>query len=899
MTKYAPADCDLCPALVAIRTQIVEGRGTGGYVAFVGMAPGEDEDEKGKAFIGPSGRLLALLSQAAGLAVGDLYLTNAVRCHPAVNRRPKVGEIRACRPYLIKELEAVKPLVIVTLGDVALQSALGRAVTLGSVLGQTLKQPETGIPLIPTYHPAYLLRGQWQVADLVTGHIEKAREIADGERAEPHMGEYETADTIEKLRILRDYLLHPDTTEIAFDTETTGLEWREDELLCISFATQPGEGFVVPILSHRNVPRPEKPKGRKTRPPWPVDAHWDEDDWPEVLEILREIFTSGVKKVGQNAIFDVQFLERSPDVPYVAAATAFGFEIKGQIEDTMLLHHAIAEAAMPAEARKTKRHSLTVLAAQYSDLPYYEEEITIASSNKRRMADVPDEMLWQYSAADADAVERVAIPLRAKAEAEGTLWASEHIIQPLIRCCWEMEKRGVLVDVEYFDRLCKHYRDRIEALEAELWAIELPETKAPWKYLHAGALQRVLFQELKLPPSGIKTDSSHGCEACGAGLCFEHDGTDKDALAIIEAQTDHPIIPILRELRKLRKALSTSLDGGKGGFRRHIGHDGRVRSQYRPGGAETSRLSSSDPDMQNVPQRVEIEELDTKNAFHQIFTAPEGCGLMEADWSQLEQWVMAYTLAEEIGENGFLEILQSGRDIHTWAARGIARRMQGGLDEDLSDLEWKTEHPELRRQAKPFTFGANYGLTPEGLVQKGVADTVEEAAELMDAYFDTVPGLRAYHHYIRRCVVEDGYLDNKFRQRRHFPSAALLKACRRMHDLEALVREGYAYPIQSGGSTLHSAAHHLTEFAPVLIKRACRPVISVHDSLVLEFHWPSDKYAETTARIIKDLWEQTAAVLPLADGSRLGWQIPVDVQWGRSWGTMDHSLSAKGDLREE
>ena len=288
-----------------------------------------------------------------------------------------------------------------------------------------------------------------------------------------------------------------------------------------------------------------------------------------------------------------------------------------------------------------------------------------------------------------------------------------------------------------------------------------------------------------------------------------------------------------------------------------------------------------------------------ENAFRRIFIAPEGYGLMTADWSQLEQWVMAYLLDDKIGDSTLLKVLQSGTDIHTWAARNIARRTMGGLDEGLSDLEWKTEHSDLRRQAKTFVFGSNYGLTPEGVLAKGQAKDLDEATELIEAYYDVVPGLRNYFRWVRKCILENGYLENVFGQRRHFPSASLLKACNRMYDLEALIREGYNWPIQSGGSTLHSAVNHLTEYAPVLHKRRCLAVISVHDSLTFQFYWPNDRYAETTARIIKDMWEQSAAVLILPDGSRLGWQVPVDVEWGHSWGDPSDkkfTLSSKGAM---
>lgn len=932
-----PPDCERCPALVKSRRQIVGGRGTPGYIMFIGLGPGEQEDEKCKAFVGPSGHLLRLLTEVAGIRSSDIYLTNAIRCHPAGNRRPKVDEIKACRPFLIEEIKDVAPEVIVTLGDIALQSVYGRAVTLGSVLGQTLTQPETGIPFVPTYHPAFMLRGQWQVADMVQAHLEKARRLADGEQKQPWMGEYTPVTTIEGLRDLRDYLLHPDTAELSFDCETTGLNWRQDEVLCISLATEIGEGFVVPLLSHRNIApeimeisekrvealRKGKEPKNKAESLWlakvgrlgasllpdnsalkvaqaidvslrlveiprldAIDSHWEDGEWPEVIAILQEIFASDIKKIGQNALFDVRFLERSPDWPFVSAATAFGFKINGQIEDTLLLHHAVAEAAMPAEAKRTKRSSLTILSALYSDLPFYEEEITELSKGKRRMADVPDAILWEYSGADADAVLRVAPPLRAMAEKEGALWASENIIQPLIRCCWEMEKRGVLVDKPYFNHLCYHYAERIDEAEKRLWSVCLLETRPPWKYLDYKSLQRVLFHELKLPASGRKTDSGRGCDACDAGLCFDHEQTGKDALKAIQEVSDHPILPILLELKELRKAHGTYLDGGSGGFRRHIEADGRIRCQYRVGGAETSRLSSAEPNMQNIPAKVEIPELDTHDAFCRMFVAPEGYGLMTADWSQAEIWGMAY----EAGDSGLLDTLTSGQDVHTYIDRAV-----WPIDPDLTDLEWKEAHADLRRKGKTLIFGIGYGLTDEGIAER-MDCSLEEAADIRARYLLVVPSLPSYFSRIRRDIVERGYIENVFGQRRHFPSASLLKAVRRLNDLEGLIREGINYPIQSGCSTLHSAAHIRTEANAILRERQCRPLISVHDSLTFEFRWPDHAYAEQTARIIKALWEDTARNLVLQDGRKLDWQIPVEVAWGPSWGEDWYHLTAKGDV---
>ena len=236
-------ECERCPALVACRHSIVNGRGReGARLMLVGQNPGVDEDQEGKAFIGKSGKLLRLLCDAAGIAVSDVWLVNSVRCHSPGNRVPKQDEINNCRPYLIEEIITLKPAAIVSLGQVALQSLIGMDggvgyhqelmywenecesiidlwqdevvrwqgltrierlnifpngkpkkpklalkpklpkkvhVTLKDSAGHTFFQQDTGIPVIPTYHPAFLMRGQWNYSEIVISHLEKARRIVE------------------------------------------------------------------------------------------------------------------------------------------------------------------------------------------------------------------------------------------------------------------------------------------------------------------------------------------------------------------------------------------------------------------------------------------------------------------------------------------------------------------------------------------------------------------------------------------------------------------------------------------------------------------------------------------------------------------------------------------------
>lgn len=235
----APLDCGKCPALAGCRTQVVPGYGKPNpLVMFVGQNPGRDEDKQGRPFVGRSGALLALLCEAALIPRSGIYRTNAVRCLSPGNRKPKKDEIEACRGFLIEEIKEIQPSVIVTLGEVPLISLYGLAsyndylgelaywewecetliegwqnevdewvaldkklrglkpkrpkmpikpkpaksqhIAIKDIAGHMVTQPDTGVPMIPSYHPAFLMRGNWGTSELVIAHLEKARKIAEG-----------------------------------------------------------------------------------------------------------------------------------------------------------------------------------------------------------------------------------------------------------------------------------------------------------------------------------------------------------------------------------------------------------------------------------------------------------------------------------------------------------------------------------------------------------------------------------------------------------------------------------------------------------------------------------------------------------------------------------------------
>jgi uracil-DNA glycosylase family 4 len=853
-------------------------------IAFVGEGPGQVEDDKNRPFVGKAGRVLHVIQWAAGIDQYKVFHTNATRCWG--KRNPKPAEVDACHDYLIEELRELNPTVIVALGGAAIRSLYRPGITVGSVMGFTLYNDELpGTPIIPTYHPSYIMRGHWNEVALVISHFRKAKRIAEAGGIEEKLGSYVGVTTLEDLRALRDYLLGPDVESIAIDTETTGLSWMDSELLCISFSGEVGTGFSVPIL-HRGERTVMKEKGRgKNRKEveeteWCPVPYWPDDEFEEVYTILGEILSSDKPKAGQNIGFDLRMLERSPYEAAVTARTALGFQVNNVRHDTRLLSSLLSEVS-PA--------NLTALTAYWTDIPYYEAEV---AGMKSRMWEVEDKTLWEYGGADVDVVQTLVPLLHPKVQDEGTDWVYENISIPLIRCATKLEERGVYIDQEAFDKLCRYYKAHLKEKKEELNETVGRVVEHPTHYQH---VQKLVFEDLGLPLTNEATDgAANECDKCrklSSPCSSAHAKTSADSLKELNERSPHPVLPLLIDIRTDEKLYSTYLEGGGGGgFRPHIRADGRIHARWNAARAATGRFACEEPNLMNLPKGVEIQsdeyDIHSKDALRAMLGAPPGYGLLNADWSQAEVWVMAYETKDET----LLRLLMEGKDIHAYVARelcklGVSSKFpKGSVDEPLSLEEWRDKYKDIRDRGKTFVFGMNYGLTAEGAAQR-LGCSKEEVSPLLAYYVQHIfPGMGPYFICIREEMFRDGSVSDRFERRRHFAEVPLLAALRYRGDLEGAVRQGYNMPIQGGAHDLHSLAHIATEreLSPFI-----EPVLEMHDSLM---SYPPLDRLEEAAAAIKELWEDVARNTILPSGERLAWEIPVEVQWGRSFGDLEVRL---------
>lgn len=879
----APQNCERCPTLVSGRHCVVNGRGSPtAKVLFLGQNPGGQEDEQGKCFVGMSGHIIAALVKLAGFDLNDLWFSNAVRCLTPGNRTPKTDEIANCRPYLTDEIEELQPDIIVALGAVALQSLMGERLALGSSAGRTLyyqtmtaDEGALPIPVIPTYHPAAIMRN-WALAPLVLAHLEKAHRLFSGAQQTEMDGIY---TVVKDLPHLEAWVENVKSAKVlSIDTETTGTNWMDDEILCLGLSYEEGGGITIPLLG----------QGIQTLDFW-------QGKYPHVVDLVGQILASPVPKALQNGSFDIRFLERESSMPFVTAATAFGWKVNNLQHDTMLYHKALHEE-MPKEA---KPNELSFISSLYTDLAPYDEELRRQSKDKRRMDLAENEEVWGLVARDADAVSRLVPVLRQKVEEEGSAWVLDNISIPMVRVCQDMTTHGILVDRPYFDRLCTYYGNQIADVRVDI------EKHAGYEFNPNSnvQLQQLLFKDLGLPKTGRKTGAAKECDACRSGSCDKHDQTGLAILEELHQQTGHPILQPLISYKKLVKMKSQYLDGsdGQSGMVPHIKADGRIHGEFKTMGTETGRPSGANPNMLNPPKNVTItlDDVVLEDAYRRCFIAGEGKVILEADRSQLEVWVNAY-LADD---KDFLDILFSGQDIHCY----VARKMNDHIPDEISDADLKEQFPEERRKAKDLVFGTQFGLTEDGVMDRMNCER-EEARRTLDLYFNIRPGLKDYIDIRTKKVLRGEDDETPFGRRRHFPQIPVLSAARQGAGkwlyrqigavVEGLIREGINWPTQSGGSDLHSASHVWTYKScrgGVLDGRAI-DILNVYDSVVFEALCPDTDFIVQTAWLVKEHWTNIGKDLIMPNGKPLGWEIPTELHWGESWGHMPNRLSPDGKL---
>jgi len=574
---------------------------------------------------------------------------------------------------------------------------------------------------------------------------------------------------------------------IAVDTETTSLNCHDADIVGLSFAVREGEGWYVP-LGHGN------PSG--TAP-----AQLPRD---EVLARIRLILEAENRpKCGHNLKYDLQVFRRA------------GIELAGVRFDSMLLAYCLYPGKYAPSLDNTARDYLRYTCIAYSD-------VTGKGAKQIGFAEVPIEQALPYAAEDAEVCLRLVHMLSSRIEDEHRLERHDDVELPLLRVLADMEWRGARVDTRLLRTLSGEFGGRIREMEAIIL-----ETAGYAFNIHSPRqLGELLFDRLGLP-GGKKTKS--GQWATGQAIL--------ETLAV-----DHEIPRMILEVRQLAKLKSTYTDAL---IRLIHPETGRVHTSYNQAITTTGRLSSSDPNLQNIP----IRSMEGRR-IRRAFVAEPGNILISADYSQIELRLMAHFSGDTTLRTAF----DRGLDIHAATAASV----------NQAPIEEVTR--EQRRRAKIINFGILYGMSAFGLAKQLGVNRVQ-ARDFIDAYFRQYPGIRAFMDATLETARAQGYVETLLGHRVYVPEITSGNGMRRQYAERTAINA----PLQGSAADIIKVA--MIRLHARLKKEApeAHMILQVHDELVVE---AATGEADKVSAIMRE--EMQAAV-------RLSVPLTVDLGLGANW----------------
>ncbi|EIV2915428.1 DNA polymerase I [Serratia sp. CY58181] len=573
----------------------------------------------------------------------------------------------------------------------------------------------------------------------------------------------------------------------AFDTETDGLDTLTANLIGLSFAIAPGEAAYLPV-AHDYLDAPPQ-----------LDRTY-------VLEALKPLLEDEkALKVGQNLKFDMSLLAR------------YGIEMRGIAYDTMLESYVLDSVG--------GRHDMDSLADRYlGHKTITFEEIAGKGKNQLTFNQIALEQAAPYAAEDADVTLQLHLAMwpQLKQSAE-LLTVFNEIEMPLLPVLSHIERTGVLIDPAILSAHSQELAKRLAELEVQ--AHELAEE--PFNLASTKQLQAILYEKQKLP---VLKKTPGGAPS-----------TNEEVLA--ELALDYPLPKVILEYRGLAKLKTTYTDK----LPLMINPvSGRVHTSYHQAVTATGRLSSSDPNLQNIPVRN-----DEGRRIRQAFIAPEGYRIVAADYSQIELRIMAHLSQDE----GLLKAFAEGKDIH----RATASEVFGVPLDKVTG--------EQRRSAKAINFGLIYGMSAFGLArQLGIPRG--EAQRYMDLYFERYPGVLDYMERTRQQASEQGYVSTLDGRRLYLPDVRSSNGMRR----KAAERAAINAPMQgTAADIIKRAMIEVDAWLQGQEKPLVRAIMQVHDELVFEVH---ESVLEEASQRIRQLMEGSMT---------LAVPLKVDVGVGMNW----------------
>ncbi len=595
---------------------------------------------------------------------------------------------------------------------------------------------------------------------------------------------YQLVDSEEEMDSLIAKLLTSDS--ISLDTETTSVDAMAAKLVGLSFAVEEGSAFYIPI---------------------PYHEEWTGSEFEESLRIVNKfklVYESDqILKIGQNIKYDMMVLAN------------YGIHLEGKMFDTMIAHYIIAPEL---------RHNMDYLAEVYLKYQTIHIDTLIGSGKKQRsMHELDPKEVYEYAAEDADVTLKLKNILEKELLEKGLWKLFNEVEMPLVPVLARMEMNGVRIDEASLSETSRVFTERMESIEREIHEVAGEELNIS----SPKQVGELLFDKLKIDAKPKKTKTGQYV-------------TDEATLLALKSK--HPVVEKILDYRGYKKLLSTYIDALPQLVNPRTGH---IHTSYNQAVTATGRLSSSSPNLQNIPIRDE-----NGKEVRKAFIPDQGELFFSADYSQIELRLMAH-LSQD---HNMVEDFNSGHDIHQATAAKIFKV-------DIKDVT-----SDMRRKAKTANFGIIYGISAFGLAER-MEVSRSEAKQLIDDYFATYPGVKAYMDQSIEKARELGYTETLLGRRCQLPD---------INSRNAVVR-GYAER-NAINAPIQGTAADIIKVAMIRIDKRMREeglrskmILQVHDEL--NFSVVPEEKEMLQALVINEMQNAIQLSVPLF----------ADCGWGTNW----------------
>lgn len=543
----------------------------------------------------------------------------------------------------------------------------------------------------------------------------------------------------------------------------------------------------------------------KEKEAWYVAVPANREEALQIVNIFKPLYENPeILKIGQNIKYDLEVLAN------------YGVELKGELWDTMIAHYLI---------QPELHHNMDYMAEVYLNYQtiHIDELIGPRGKNQKSMRDLSPAQVYEYAAEDADITLRLKNVLEPKLKEAGVEHLFYEIEMPLVRVLAEMEMNGVLIDIDSLKETSELFTKRLADLEHRIYELAGEE----FNIASPKQVGDILFGKLQIIEKPKKTKTGQYV-------------TNEETLQSLRAK--HEIVEKILEHRGLKKLVGTYVDALPKLINPRTGH---IHTSFNQTITATGRLSSSDPNLQNIPIRGE----DGKE-IRKAFIPEPGCQFFSADYSQIELRVMAHLS----GDENMIEVFREGKDLHAATAATIYKK-------DINEVS-----RDERTKSKRANFGIIYGITVFGLAERLEIDR-SEARQLIDGFFQTFPQVHDYMERSKEIVREKGYAETVFHRRRYLPD---------IHSHNATVR-GFAER-NAINAPIQGSAADIIKVAMVRIYKRMKAeglkskmILQVHDEL--NFSVLPEEKERMERLVLEEMQGAFALKVPLI----------ADAGWGENW----------------